>query len=709
MTTALLPLLFVVLFLTVGQGRSFAKYMFAATCLAIALWIFSNYLADIDLYNALLWTRLAFLAVVLCVLFFVLFIASFPVRRRLAKPYFYGLIGSSAVIGLIIFSDYFIPSVSIQNGLASTVRGPLYWAFVVYFIVGVGFVIKLMIKRLRFSKGADKQRLRLVILATIVLAVTGSITNIIVPLVTGDSRSAQFAILTPLIFVAIITYAVTRHRLFDLKLVAARAVTYLLLLTSVGGVYGLLIFSLSNTFFVDNQTSSAQQFTYIVLAVLLAFTFQPLKKFFDSITDAIFFRRGYNAAVVLEAFGDITVSELDLQKVSHKSLAVLEAALKPDFISLYVVSAETHQSRYHYSVGRKIKTDSTEAQAEIVGAISRVMQAVVVVDYLDATQGTLHASLTRADISLIVRLETSKELIGYLFFGAKQNGGSYTSKDVTMLTTAGDELALAVQNSLRFEEIQAFNATLQQKIADATTELRHTNKKLKELDRAKDEFISMASHQLRTPLTSIKGYISMTLEGDGGTLQPAQTKLLNEAFLSSERMVHLIGDFLNLSRLRTGRFVVERSSVDIAELVAEEVQQLRPTAATKNLKLNFSKPATMPSALLDDNKIRQVVMNFIDNAIYYTPKDGTVEVELTSQVGEIIFKVKDNGIGVPKNQQHHLFSKFFRADNAKLARPDGTGIGLFMAKKAIVAHSGALIFESKEGKGSTFGFRLPLT
>ena len=116
----------------------------------------------------------------------------------------------------------------------------------------------------------------------------------------------------------------------------------------------------------------------------------------------------------------------------------------------------------------------------------------------------------------------------------------------------------------------------------------------------------------------------------------------------------------------------------------------------------------MPTIEADENKLRQVMMNFIDNAIYYSPAGGKVTVRVIKEPGAIVFKVIDTGIGVPAAERPKLFTKFFRATNARLQRPDGTGIGLYMAKKVVVAHGGAIIFETVDGKGSTFGFRLPL-
>src|SRR5207237_8425603 len=121
----------------------------------------------------------------------------------------------------------------------------------------------------------------------------------------------------------------------------------------------------------------------------------------------------------------------------------------------------------------------------------------------------------------------------------------------------------------------------------------------------------------------------------------------------------------------------------------------------------YQKPENLPTLKLDETTIRQVVMNFIDIAIYYTPAGGSVEVGLQASDHDITYTVTDTGLGVPKAEQHHLFTKFYRAGNARKMRPDGTGLGLFMAKKVIVAQGGALIFKSEEGKGSTFGFSFP--
>lgn len=298
----------------------------------------------------------------------------------------------------------------------------------------------------------------------------------------------------------------------------------------------------------------------------------------------------------------------------------------------------------------------------------------------------------------MVKLLARRRLVGILMVGIASPSSSLNISEIEYLGRVGEAAGVAIDNKLLFEENQK-----------VLKQLKHTNEKLKALDETKDEFISMASHQLRTPLTSVKGYMSMVIEGDAGKLNDKQKKLLEQAFISSQRMVYLIADLLNVSRLHSGKFVIERKPTQLADVIEGELSQLEATAKARKISLIYKKPKHFPIMMLDETKTRQVVMNFADNAIYYTPSGGTIQIDLVDKGSSIEYLVVDDGIGVPKDAQHRLFTKFYRASNARKARPDGTGLGLFMAKKVIIAQGGAIIFKSTEGKGSTFGFTFPKT
>ncbi len=257
-------------------------------------------------------------------------------------------------------------------------------------------------------------------------------------------------------------------------------------------------------------------------------------------------------------------------------------------------------------------------------------------------------------------------------------------------------------------EIERFNIRLQEEVKEATEHLRNANKKLKVLDKAKDDFISMASHQLGTPLTAVTGYLSMTLDEDKKNLTPSQAEYVKVALEASEQLVNMASDLLNVSRLNAGRFNIVKQPIDLPQLVQEQVHQLQAAAERKGLALELKLPdEAMPQISLDESKTSQVIMNFIDNAIYYTEK-GSVKVSLEKTKTQVILKVTDTGMGVPPDEKAKLFAKFYRAENAKTARPDGTGLGLYLAKRVIEDQGGEIIFETVLGSGSTFGFKLPL-
>jgi signal transduction histidine kinase len=299
----------------------------------------------------------------------------------------------------------------------------------------------------------------------------------------------------------------------------------------------------------------------------------------------------------------------------------------------------------------------------------------------------------------IVKLTARGHLVGMMVVGLVSDmaAAGVMSNDEDLITRLGGAVGIALDNKLLLEENERI-----------VSQLQKTNEKLKALDETKDEFLSMASHQLRTPLTSIKGYVSMVLEGDAGRITPPQQKLLVEVFKSSERMVGLIADFLNVSRLQTGKFIIEKAPFDLKKVVKEEINDLEVIADSHSINLRLKIAPGKYPLYADESKIRQVIMNFVDNAIYYSRAGSTIVVNLELMRSSAALTVVDSGIGVPKAEQEHLFTKFFRAKNARKQRPDGTGVGLFLAQKVVTEHDGSIIFSSKEGVGSTFGFKIPL-
>jgi signal transduction histidine kinase len=294
----------------------------------------------------------------------------------------------------------------------------------------------------------------------------------------------------------------------------------------------------------------------------------------------------------------------------------------------------------------------------------------------------------------LTKLRTRDRLSGVMIVGLEEPEPKVD--DIELIERLAETTGIALDSRLLTEENQRF-----------LKQLQNSNIHLKEIDEAKDEFISLVSHQLRTPLTSMKGFLSLVLDGDAGEISPPQRSMLQQAFDSSQRMVYLIADLLNASRLRSGKFIITNQPTNLPELISSELNQIKEAAAARKVIFDYAKPENFPTVLMDETKMRQVVMNFLDNALYYTPSGGHVTVSLKETDTTIEYMVTDSGIGVPKSEQPKLFSKLYRASNARTMRPEGTGLGLYMAKKVVVAQGGAIVFKSVEGHGSTFGFVFP--
>jgi signal transduction histidine kinase len=539
----------------------------------------------------------------------------------------------------------------------------------------------------------------------VIAVVPAAIANALLPLL-GYNWAVYFGPSAFSFLVVFTSLAIVKHGLLDIRLIVARSLGYILTLTTLVGVYVVAIFGLSSTVLGTGNLTGVQQLLYIIATLVFGFSLTPLKRFFDRITNRLFYRDAYDAQDLLDKLNKMLVGNINLDILLKQSADLISGTLKAEYSGFIIRKTENTARRVVLSRKRDIDEDGILS----IGERIKGKTTIVVTDELEENQAALKTTLNQSGVAIASKLalaDKSSQEIGYMLMGAKQSGNAYNKQDLQVLDIIANELVIAIQNALRFEEIETFNITLQQKVDDATRQLRQTNEKLKALDETKDEFISMASHQLRTPLTAVKGYVSMVVEGDAGKLTKQQQELLNQAFASSQRMVYLIADLLNVSRLRSGKFVIENKPTQLTEVVSSEMEQLTEVAKSKNQTLTFTKPENFPELMLDETKIRQVIMNFADNALHYTPAGGHIQLNLEDKGDSIEYTVVDDGLGVPKAEQHHLFTKFFRAGNAKKARPDGTGLGLFMAKKVIIAQGGAIIFKSEEGKGSTFGFTFP--
>lgn len=262
-----------------------------------------------------------------------------------------------------------------------------------------------------------------------------------------------------------------------------------------------------------------------------------------------------------------------------------------------------------------------------------------------------------------------------------------------------------IQSSIYHKEILNINSRMKTEIAKKTQKLRTSNQELVKLDVMKSDLLTISSHNLRTPITGISGYAEMLLMDSAGPLNVTQRSYVSAIMRSATTMRQIISSLLDVSHIDSGDFTLHSEPFNLSELVQEEISPLKEIASKKGRTLTLTLDRTADIQLTADiARIKQVIINFVDNAIYYGKTRVDVTLEQTNH--QIIFKVVDDGIGIPKDEQCKIFDKMYRASNAQIQRPDGTGVGLYVAKNVITASGGKLIFDSTLGKGSTFGFKI---
>lgn len=257
----------------------------------------------------------------------------------------------------------------------------------------------------------------------------------------------------------------------------------------------------------------------------------------------------------------------------------------------------------------------------------------------------------------------------------------------------------------RKDEIGSLNRFFN-KVLDTFLETQERNLTI---SRVKSQFVSVAAHQLRTPLSAMKWTLRLILDGDMGELTPKQREFLTQGYQTNERMIRLVNDFLDISRIEEGRFGFQFSRVRIADIAQKAVTDasLQSQAAQVSVELASQVKADL-TCIADEERLLTAMANLLDNAIRYNHPGGVVTVTVTEENGVIEVRIADTGIGIPKDEQAKIFARFYRASNALRHQTEGSGLGLYIVQNIIRRHGGDISFESEEGKGTTVLFTIPV-
>lgn len=701
--------LFLGFFILLKGSKKIVNKLYSLIAFSVSLWGVGMvlYRASATIGESIVWCRILYLAPIFIVCSFLLFSYVFPEGRERIKK---SVMAATLIIGggislLTIFTDKIVENIiSVPNEEKIIIFGGLY---ILYSIFISGFFIwsyiNLLLRRHK-SVGIFRAQISYVFWGTFLASTLGMITNLIMPTFGIFYLNWAGQILS-LIMVIFIAYAIVKHRLMDIKLILRRSFVYIF------SVLAIVIPAFPALYYLDKFFPQYIIYVSLAISVLAVLVFTPIKNYYYRVANKYFFSSLYDSGQVIAKLSDGLRSTLDVNEVYEIIAQTLIGSMRSKAAAVLNYQENKQQYVLQFNNGFILNRQRVFPSDQDLHENYITKSRPVVVEELKATAYQGHKAivdlLTGLGVAIVVPLNIKNETLGIITLGQKESGDMYNDEDLKTLEVVASQSAIAIKNAQLYDETKRFSQTLQAEVDRQTKELKKANEELQRLDRAKSDFISIASHQLRTPLTAIKGFTSMILEGSYGALSDVLRDKLEKIFDSAERLIKLVNDLLDLSHMEGGKMEFNFAKVDFDAMVKSVVEELEPNAVKKNLKFSWKTPDKEFWVKADEQKLRQVVMNLIDNAIKYT-QAGSVEVLLERQGDNIVMAVKDTGIGLRPGEAEHLFQKFVRGSEASHYHTEGAGVGLYVARQLIEAHNGEVWVESKgEGQGATFFIKLP--
>lgn len=416
---------------------------------------------------------------------------------------------------------------------------------------------------------------------------------------------------------------------------------------------------------------------------------------------------------VLRRLDEIIINTLDLDEICQKIVDTIawEAGFLGGFLALFddkgeklLVKAFSQTPAFKKMVEslsvppNSLALNFHEDAANMITKALKERQPIAVNSFVDLFYSSLATDLanqlqkqSKIKNLVVYPLSSKGKLFGAVVFALHKPFENLTPGELNTLTVFTDEAGIAIENARLYDD------------------LKSANEHLLELDKMKDELVSVASHELRTPMTSIKSYLWMIINKKATLTEGKKSEYLSRVYESSERMIKLVEDMLTVSKIEGGKVEIHLASTNLEDLVEQVVKDMLVQAQAKGVSLAFLKsPQKLPAVLMDIDRTREILVNLIGNALKYTPNQGRIEILAKEQKDGVVVSIHDSGKGIAKEDLPRLFQKFGRLEGSFVssAEAGGTGLGLYITKGLVELQGGKIWVESEKGQGSTFSFIL---
>ncbi|MFI5240137.1 MAG: ATP-binding protein [Candidatus Saccharimonadia bacterium] len=671
-----------------------ARAFFIASFI-FSFWTTANYYSLLpgNLSLATFATRLSYagglwLLIALCV-----FSHYFPLENKLSlKQYvMYGLITIGG--GWLSISNLVARQVNYTNHQFMIVPGPGYILYGILALLLFALALDNFHQNYQVANLVEKNQIRYASFGIAITFLTGIILNFVLVLVNPNLGGPLIDCPAALLAVAFIGYGLIRHRYADIHLIITKLITYLL---GFGIIAVLLLGTSWELGRIYPHSLSTLVFGIAGAAFILLIILQPL---FQAIEhwSAYFFDPGwYESPEVLRNLGTRIAEELHLKPLLSNTLSSLCREIGVTFGQVSILNSDSN------GISEVVGDHPKKLIAAIELKKIKLKHSFLLTDEL-ALDDPLRASLEEYGIQLLLPLKTRGEFVGYLLLGVKQTGDIFSAQDISVLQIIASQLAVAIVGAQAYEEIGNFNATLQERIDRATKNLRDAHEALRADDQMKTEFIALASHNLRTPLTIINGeaeLLGLTKLGHD------QVELLESLRMAGKRLNKLVEDLLTISAIESGAKPTMQQ-LRASDILLPLIVDAKKQANASNLSLIVKE--TSPDATVNGNlpRIQTALRNVIENAFKFT-KVGKITIEQSVRDDKLVISISDTGSGIAKKELPSLFNKFHRATNFMHYDYEGAGLSLFLTDLIIKEHDGKITVKSEVEKGSTFSIEIPL-
>ncbi len=679
--------------------------IFFFLALVLNIWLFGSFmLLNGQESETYLWDRFIYIGIVFWPALqynFALVVTHFNKKRNLILYFSYTL---SLIFLLFVPSNYFISDFFHYSWGVHGKAQIFHYLFVIYFIIlAIIFFQTLLKKYKEEKKKVNKNRLLFYILGFFIINIF-SLTGF---LPAYSTYVFPIYLIAPILFIALIAYSVAYFNLMNVKFVMRRYFVYFLSFTSIVVPANIILFLIDSNYYYYTFISS------IIIYSVALFIFSPIKRYYYNLSNKYFFSSLYDLNDLVYNLSLSLHSSFDKEKIFKSSINLLSEAFHAKSAAVISYNNQEGKMFINYKKAlpkmRERKLKINKENLKLFFYSNKVTKLKDVRDKLGSKNCPMLDYLQKNNIKIVVPIETKTDKNYYfMIFGPKESNEKYLKRDLKVLKLASLELSLALENIFLYQDVKKFNIKLKKEVKKATNKLREQNEELTKLDKMKDEFISVVSHQLRTPLTGIRWSTEVLARNKSKNLNKKQLEQLNRIKNSNLSLIKLVNDLLDLSRIEFGsKFNIKKEKFNFNILLNEVLQDNLFLINKKKLKIINNIPRSL-QIRADRDKIKQVLQNLIINAIKYSREKGEINISSDLNKNKMFFYIEDNGIGVPKDQQKYLFTKFFRAENATLQNTSGSGLGLYIAKEIINYHKGKMLFKPSNNKGSIFYFSLPL-